>query len=262
MIADHLTGKHTIGTYALDSASWASWIVIDADDDMHFGKLANLSQQLHSEDVPSYLENSRRGGHLWLFFSPIPGFQARRFGRQLITEAKLPFANPQRQQLGVELYPKQDQLVTGPGSLVRLPLGIHRLSGKRYGFVHPTGVPIAPTAREQANLLTNPKQVSLEFIDTLLERCPEPHIAPPSAAYSPRTTKEADYSLPLSTRIKQAISVHDFVSRYLEIDALGRGKCPFHDDQHQSFQVHGERNFWHCYAGCGGGSIIHCMSHS
>jgi DNA primase len=46
------------------------------------------------------------------------------------------------------------------------------------------------------------------------------------------------------------------VSRYIELDERGRGYCSFHEDQHQSFGVHRERNFWHCYAGCGGGSII------
>jgi hypothetical protein len=35
---------------------------------------------------------------------------------------------------GVELYPKQDQLADGPGSLIRRPFGVHRLTGRRCGF--------------------------------------------------------------------------------------------------------------------------------
>jgi DNA primase len=56
--------------------------------------------------------------------------------------------------------------------------------------------------------------------------------------------------------LKATVSVPDFVGRFVPLDRQGRGLCPFHDDQHQSFQVSAEGNFWHCYAGCGGGSII------
>jgi DNA primase len=52
------------------------------------------------------------------------------------------------------------------------------------------------------------------------------------------------------------MAVVEFVSQYVELDANGRGHCPFHDDQVQSFQVNLTQNYWHCYAGCGGGSII------
>ena len=37
---------------------------------------------------------------------------------------------------------------------------------------------------------------------------------------------------------------------------MGAGLCPFHEDQHMSFSVNAERNYWHCFSGCGGGSII------
>lgn len=33
------------------------------------------------------------------------------------------------------------------------------------------------------------------------------------------------------------------------------GKCPFHEDKHQSFQFSKENGSWTCFAGCGGGSI-------
>jgi hypothetical protein len=34
------------------------------------------------------------------------------------------------------------------------------------------------------------------------------------------------------------------------------GLCPFHDDEHPSFGVNDEGNYWHCFAGCGGGNVI------
>jgi hypothetical protein len=33
---------------------------------------------------------------------------------------------------GVELYPKQDQLADRPESVIRMPSGVHRLTGRGY----------------------------------------------------------------------------------------------------------------------------------
>ena len=60
----------------------------------------------------------------------------------------------------------------------------------------------------------------------------------------------------LSERIKASISAYDFVSQYVELSPTGRGLCPFHDDQRASFSINIEENYWYCFAGCGGGSII------
>src|SRR5579859_3886259 len=122
IIAAHLKGYITIGAYALDRNGWAKWLCFDADDEKRWKGLLRLARSLEKAVVVPYLELSRRGGHLWLFTPSIPGFQARRFGKQLLAECKLK---------GIELYPKQDRPGTGPGSLVRLPLGIHKITGKR-----------------------------------------------------------------------------------------------------------------------------------
>ena len=60
----------------------------------------------------------------------------------------------------------------------------------------------------------------------------------------------------MSQRIKDSVSVHDFVTRFVELSPTGRGLCPFHDDRRKSFSVNAEENYWHCFAGCGGGSLI------
>ena len=60
----------------------------------------------------------------------------------------------------------------------------------------------------------------------------------------------------LSERIKASVSVYDFVGRYVELSPTGRGLCPFHDDRRASFSVNIAENYWYCFAGCGGGSVI------
>lgn len=244
MVEEHLRGERTLGAYALDVQSRARWICLDADDDHEWAGLLSMARSLKEQGTQTYIEPSRRGGHLWFFFAdPLPGSDARRFGKQLLAEHNLET---------VELYPKQDELRTGPGSLVRLPLGIHRKSGKRYYFVTLSGEPIAPSVREQMRILAAPVQVSPAFIDDMLRRAPEAKQVFPTPSFEHRLA-EGDT---LSERIKNRISVYDFVSQYVQLDRGTKGLCPFHDDHEESFSVSNDGNYWHCFAGCGGGSVI------
>lgn len=245
LIAAHLYGDITLGTYALDSHSQARWLCLDADTQAQWDATWDMARALRQQGVPSYLEGSRRGGHLWLFFSPLPGEDVRMFGCALINQHKLE---------GIELFPKQDQLRTGPGSLVRLPLGIHRKDGFRYYFLNSRGDPLAATVRQQMELLATPDLVPEEFIaDVLLTHQAEEAVA---ADLEVSATSPISPDEPLSTRLKASISAQDFITRYVELDPRGRGLCPFHEDQHASFSVDLERDYWNCFAGCGGGSII------
>ncbi len=150
--------------------------MLDADEDEQFEQLKQLAEELEAQDVPSYLETSRRGGHLRLFFSqPISGQKARRLGQQLLST----------HNLQMEIFPKQEMIGDGPGSLIRVPFGVHQ--------------------------------------------------------------------------VKKSISVYEFVSQFVDLKRSGSGyvgHCPFHDDQRPSFSVNAQKNYWHCFAGCGGGSII------
>jgi hypothetical protein len=245
MVEAHLLGKHTIGAYALDGQSQARWLCFDADEDEAWQGLVSLAATLAARGVPAYLEQSRRGGHLWLFFAQaIAGRDARRLGRSWLSSPAL---------ASVEIYPKQDELRTGVGSLVRLPLGVHRKSGKRYHFVMASGEPLAPTVREQVALLASPATAPGPYVAEALATLPEPQGVLPT----PRFAKQpVDRSAKPSERIKAAVSVLEFVRRYVELDPNQRGLCPFHDDQRVSFAVNEVGNYWQCFAGCGGGSII------
>lgn len=244
LIAHHLQGKITLGAYALDRESMAKWICLDADDEDQWLGLVALATTLQTQNITSYLETSRRGGHLWLFTPPIAGVFARRVAYQLLREQHL---------VGVEVYPKQDYLSTGPGSLVRLPLGIHRKSGKRYHFITPEGTPLAPTIRDQLQHLIYPNRMNMADVFRILARIPaEPQKPqPPPVPELHPTTGET-----LSERLKSRVSVLDFVSQYISLDDRNTGICPFHDDHVHSFGVNAAENYWHCFAGCGGGSII------
>jgi hypothetical protein len=148
LVEGHLKGHITLGAYALAADSQAKWLCFDADEKEEWDGLLDLARSLSDKDVPSYLERSRRYGHLWIFLPTMPGRDARRLGKQLIVNHNL---SPK-----IELFPKQDELSTGPGSLVRMPLGVHRKTGKRYPFITLQGEPLANTIREQVAILSNP----------------------------------------------------------------------------------------------------------
>jgi hypothetical protein len=110
---------HRVGAYLLDQESQACVIVLDADDAQAWERLGHLARMLADEDVPSYLEKSRRGAHLWLFLAEaVTGREVRAFGQGLLAAHQIE---------GVELYPKQDLLADGPGCLIQMPFGVHRL---------------------------------------------------------------------------------------------------------------------------------------
>jgi len=196
------------------------------------------------------LERSRRGGHLWLFFErPLIGREIRKFGRGLLKHFNID---------SVELFPKQNKLKTGPGSLVRLPFGVHRKSGKRYGFFNTQGQPIAPALSWQIMVLEDrevvPKPVFEQFRGVGSGKTERRGFD--GAGRPKQTNANGDNGLLPSERIKAAISVKDFVSQFVELSPNGVGLCPFHDDNNPSFNVNDSAGYWHCFACNRGGSVI------
>jgi hypothetical protein len=162
---------------------------------------------LADEDVPSYLETSRRGGHLWLFFAEaVAGQEARAFGRGLLAAHEIE---------GVELYPKQDQLADGPGSLIRMPFGVHRLTGRRYGFYTSDGSPLAKSIRGQIYALKTPETIPEAAFEAYRSFVPPE----PAAAV---TGPPEELAGTLSKRIRASVKVLEFVSQYVDLKLF----CP------------------------------------
>ncbi len=175
----------------------------------------------------------------------VSGREVRAFGHGLLAA---------HQVEGVELYPKQGQLADGPGSLIRMPFGVHRLTGRRYGFYTSDGSPLAPSIREQIYALKTPETVPEAAFEAYRS------FVPPQPALAVTEPPE-ELAGTLSERIKASVTVLEFVSQYVELKPTASGAvglCPFHDDHHPSFGVNDEGNYWHCFAGCGGGNPTGC----
>ncbi len=246
----HLRGEITLGTYLLNEKSHGRFLVLDADDAQQWQQLLGLATQLTEDETPTYLESSRRGGHLWFFFDHwLPGEQIRQFALGVFAANDIQ---------GIEIYPKQDRLGKRPGSLVRLPFGTHRKSQRRYGFIHTDGTSLAPTIGEQLRILSRPQTVPktalTEFI-TYWEAC-EAKRRKTAVTRAVRTQSKDIGDGPLSERIKAAVSIREFIGQFVELSATGQGLCPFHDDHNPSFSVNEAENYWYCFACDKGGSVL------
>src|SRR6266566_1277416 len=66
LISAHLEGRWTLGTYLLDECSQCAFAVFDADSADGLERLVGLAAELGQGGIPTLLEVSRRGGHLWV----------------------------------------------------------------------------------------------------------------------------------------------------------------------------------------------------
>jgi hypothetical protein len=255
-VYSHLTGAYTLGSYVIDEQGQCRFAVFDADSEDGLDVLHRVQDQLHAVGIASTLEQSRRGGHLWVML-------AEPLLASLVRAWLLPFCPP-----GVEFYPKQDE-GKGYGSLMRIPLGVHRLTGKRYPFVvwRPTCVvPVATTVREVLVWLEGRARTALPgygsaspthaHLDTRMQKKSFSLSSPPTQLASPGS-------------IRAWCAAQDpyvVIGRYVALGSRGQGHCPFgwHHangrDTHASFKVYAPGvpggYTWYCHTWQQGGSVF------
>jgi hypothetical protein len=131
----HMQGKETLALASRDELGQCRWVCVDTDAPDGLDQLRLVQQALERYALPSLVERSRRGGHLWLFFTlPQPTALATDVVQGLLDPL---YASGQLPQV-LEVYPDYTDL----GHAVRMPLGIHRRTGQRYPFVDRDGTPI------------------------------------------------------------------------------------------------------------------------
>ena len=100
---------------------------------------------------------------------------------------------------------------------------------------------------EEFSAISNPKRISLPTIQAYSiekEETMEQHKPEESAPWE---------------HIKRHVSAMYFIGAFVDLRKTSGGaigNCPFHQDEHPSFSLNAAGNYWHCFAGCGGGSII------
>ncbi len=178
-LRNHLLGTHTIGVYQLDLANRVKWIVFDIDldkshlDDLHdqdfrlwlekgFQKvIADFRSLLGAFHLKMNVEFSGyKGYHIWILLQEkvSAGF-ARVLAQRLAAQVNL-----ENLPLKIEIFPKQVKLASGNyGNLIKLPYGIHRLSGLPSSMLDEEGKLISFN-----EFIANPLMVTAaEFISAL-----------------------------------------------------------------------------------------------
>jgi hypothetical protein len=151
-VRDHVRGVRTYGIYLLQRDSHVRLAVVDADLAARFRAgslkaadrdavrreksylLERLPELARRRGLPCLVEFSGgKGFHFWFFFAaPVPAAAARQALQHLVRSVA-----PDLSCFTLEVFPKQDQLAgKGLGNLVKLPLGVHRGTGRRSFFVH------------------------------------------------------------------------------------------------------------------------------
>jgi hypothetical protein len=181
---NHLQGNHTVGIYPLRLDGTVVFAAIDLDLQRSMllrhqpGDVAweQAMQALHQyaqrllevakeRDLHAYLEDSGgKGRHLWCFFAqPLAARSAR-----ALCQNWLQWAGPPPLGVGVEVFPKQAQLQRDQlGNLIKLPLGLHRGSGRRGEFLDAQGQPYEDQETFLMGIRRNPKESVLALLSAL-----------------------------------------------------------------------------------------------
>jgi hypothetical protein len=184
LIKQHLSGDKTLGIYLVKKNNCCSLMAIDIDVNKAFLKQfledhkerkrvkAHLSQTAQNlQDIAksagfSLLAESSgyKGLHLWVFSEiDIPARYWRIIGRWLVDQL---YGLPR--ELSIEIFPKQDKVAeNGLGNLVKLPLGIHKVSGNRSLFINPANLKPFP---DQEEILSRQQKISREEFEEILGR--------------------------------------------------------------------------------------------
>ena len=257
----HVAGTLTMGTYVIDEAGRCRFAVYDADTPDGLALLAEVQGRLAADGIPSHLEGSRRGGHLWVLFS-------QRLAAGVVRRWLLPYCPP-----GVEFYPKQATVGQGYGSLIRVPLGVHRLSGRRYPFVWwVTGAPVL-VAHSTSALLSwccSLEQAAPPDEHTLISPPSAMSATPPQASITKNVSTAPRSGYPSIAAWCAAQDPFSLIGRYVRLDPRGLGHCPFGEhhrdgvDQHPSFRVYVPTVpggcCWYCYTWGQGGNVFNFLA--
>jgi hypothetical protein len=262
LLRAHLAGALTLGNYVIDEQGTCRYALVDSDRRGGLADLVEVQQRLAVDGASSYLEASRRGGHLWVFLASLvePGSLRRWLGSYVSVD--------------MELYPKQE---TGtwqhPGALVRVPLGVHQATGARYPFVQVVKqngarhlVPVASSLQDTLAWLALVRRA------TVPAALKQPTT---NAANEPDPQKKYSSKMAEPDAVPPSLTIRDWcvqqdalavIGRYVELDRGGLGCCPFAEhhahgrDRHPSLWVHAPRFpdvcCWYCHTWRRGGSLF------
>lgn len=188
-IKAHLNTEQTLAYYIMRSDNTVNQVVFDIDitkqvrtevitrdsdienwKDYVWSEVSKLKLVLQQLRVESYIEDSGfKGMHLWIFFAePQPARDAILFAKKILTLVGSPAPG-----LAREIFPRESRVAPKAlGSMVKLPLGIHKLTGKRCSFLDNTGKPFADQLAVVRNIIALPSNSFRAVLEKLKSPAP------------------------------------------------------------------------------------------
>lgn len=178
----HLMGAYTVGVYPLRMDGTVPFVAFDLDvarfamarEGSATKGLGQLNRTVHGaarrfvdaaamHGLTAVIEDSGwKGRHVWVFFEvPVPAAAARRLSDVLVAGAgALPA------EVTLEVFPKQVRVAEGGlGNLIKLPLGIHRVTSRRSVLLDVDGRPV----RDPLALLREVSRVPRDLVREVIE---------------------------------------------------------------------------------------------
>jgi hypothetical protein len=242
VVRAHLNGDVTINLFAINPKDQRSkWIAIDADYDGAMQSLIQLQQELKQDGIESALEQSRRGGHLWIFCeTPLLAAECRTYIYNLALRLRISVKCGVKD--GIEVFPRQDRLEEGEyGNAIRAPLGVHRKTNLRYWFEE-----AAPTPEAQLDYLSKLPKLFEHRLKALINGLSFPEVYRPVAAVSYISVSAGQREFKILDHVRTTRKdSRNWWARCPSCALAGRDRT----GDNLSIQVKDTR-FYKCWAGC------------
>lgn len=217
-VKNHLLGNITVGVYPLRLDNTVTFFAFDVDirkpalarargslaearriKETVAGEPQRILGELEALGIPTLLEDSGfKGRHLWVFLeTPEDAAVVRQFGA--LFGRSCPVGSP---DLQMEFFPKQASTGGGIGNLIKLPLGIHRRTGRRSRLLQPDGTPWADPYAVLRQQPRASRKALYAAITALKARCAAPEAAP-AAGVEPETDEAEAPAAPGKSEVRE-----------------------------------------------------------
>lgn len=169
--------------------------VAAVDFDLEDGMALALRLAAHMKGLgaPAYVEESRRGAHVWmLLWEVVPARQIRSALNHWLDEAGMPHDpdHPGRIHPKIELRPATDTINgDGLGHCLRMPLMPHPKTGKRFPMLTPEGNHMG---NKLSDILLDMEMISISAVEDAAMRWVPVVTTIPSDFRSPKSLREDD----------------------------------------------------------------------
>ena len=201
---NHLLGSYTVGVYPIRLDGTCTFFALDLDVEKSaieqartqptFAKQVRADLRQHARRLlddlrglgfaPLFEDSGYKGRHFWVFLDQTePAEVLHQFGRYLLAWQSPLLARG----LHLEFFPKQGRREgKGLGNLIKLPLGIHRRTGRRAALLDDDGQPLTQPLAALRRIVKAPRTALYAAAERLKGQAVAAGLQPADSERSPK----------------------------------------------------------------------------